>query len=87
MLAAPIVAAAMRAVPAERSGVASAANNTARQAAGALGIAVFGAIAASPDNAGRFVTGMPINGLVAAAVWGAAAVLAVTALHRHEQSS
>lgn len=87
MLAAPIVAAAMRAVPPERSGVASAANNTARQAAGALGIAVFGAIAASPDNAGRFVTGMHINGLVAAAVWGAAAVLAVTALHRPEQPS
>lgn len=77
MLAAPIVSSAIRAVDPARSGVASAANNTARQAAGALGIAVFGALAASPDDADRFVTGMHVNGLVAAAVWAAAALLAV----------
>ncbi|MBT2274814.1 MFS transporter [Rhodococcus qingshengii] len=80
MLAAPVVAAAMRSVPPERSGVASAANNTARQAAGALGIAVFGAVASSPSAAERFVDGMHVNGLIAATTWTAAALVAVAAL-------
>jgi len=41
-------AAAVRAAPADRSGLASGVNNTARQAAGALAIAIYGAIAGSP---------------------------------------
>lgn len=85
MLAAPIVAAAMHSVPAERSGVASAANNTARQAAGALGIAVFGAITASPDAVHRFSTGMNIDGMITATVWGAAALITPVALRRGPQ--
>jgi DHA2 family methylenomycin A resistance protein-like MFS transporter len=41
-----VVAAAMGAVESERSGLAAAVNNTARQAGGAIGIAAFGALAA-----------------------------------------
>jgi DHA2 family methylenomycin A resistance protein-like MFS transporter len=40
-----VVAAAVRAAPADRAGLASAANNTARQAGGAIGIAAYGALA------------------------------------------
>jgi DHA2 family methylenomycin A resistance protein-like MFS transporter len=58
LLTAAVVAAAMRAVPAERAGLASGVNNTARQAAGAFGIAIFGAVAGTPDEPGRFVQGL-----------------------------
>jgi len=44
-----IVAAALRAVPGA-AGIASGASNTARQAGGALGVAVFAALAGSPDD-------------------------------------
>jgi DHA2 family methylenomycin A resistance protein-like MFS transporter len=47
-----VVAAAVRAAPADRAGLASAANNTARQAGGAIGIAAYGALAGPPDAAG-----------------------------------
>ena len=47
-----VVAAAVRAVPARRAGLASAVNNTARQAGGAIGIAAFGAIAGSAAQPG-----------------------------------
>jgi len=52
-----VVAAAVAAVPAERGGLASAVNNTARQAAGAIGIAAFGALAAAPAGQ-SFITGL-----------------------------
>lgn len=52
-----VVAAAVAAVPAERAGLASAVNNTARQAAGAIGIAAFGALAAAPAGQ-SFITGL-----------------------------
>jgi MFS transporter, DHA2 family, methylenomycin A resistance protein len=41
-----VVTAAMGAVEADRAGLASGVNNTARQAGGAIGIAAFGALAA-----------------------------------------
>ncbi len=44
-----VVAAAIGAVPADRAGLASAVNNTARQAGGAIGIAAFGALAGQPE--------------------------------------
>src|SRR5436305_3408489 len=47
-----VVAAAIQAVPPDRSGLASAVNNTARQAGGAVGIAAFGAIAGAPEHRG-----------------------------------
>lgn len=82
MLAAPVVAAAMQAVPSSRSGVASAANNTARQAAGALGIAVFGAVASSPSHQDQFVSGLHALGVVVAMAWIAGGVLTVTVLKK-----
>lgn len=46
------MAAAIGAVPAARSGLASAVNNTARQAGGAIGIAAFGGLAGAPKRNG-----------------------------------
>jgi MFS transporter, DHA2 family, methylenomycin A resistance protein len=53
-----VVAAAVRTVPARRAGLASAVNNTARQAGGAIGIAAFGAVAGSAAQATTFVAGL-----------------------------
>jgi DHA2 family methylenomycin A resistance protein-like MFS transporter len=75
LLTAAVVAAAMAAAPAERSGLAAGVNNTARQAGGALGTAVYGAIAGDPLDPGRFVTGMHTAGLVGAGAWLAALVV------------
>jgi MFS transporter, DHA2 family, methylenomycin A resistance protein len=72
-----VVAAAMAAVPADRAALASAVNNTARQAGGAIGIAAFGAIAGSPADGHSFVRGMLAAALVAAAMYVAAAVASV----------
>jgi DHA2 family methylenomycin A resistance protein-like MFS transporter len=49
----PLTAAMMDAVPAERAGLAAGVLNSARQVAGGLGIAVFGALVA-----GDFTSGM-----------------------------
>jgi len=67
-----VVAAALAAVPSDRAGLASAVNNTARQAGGAIGIAAFGAIAGPPAGAG-FVAGFHAAALVAAGLFVAAA--------------
>jgi DHA2 family methylenomycin A resistance protein-like MFS transporter len=69
-----VVAAAMAAVPADRAGLASAVNNTARQAGGAIGIAAFGAIAGAPADGHSFVRGMHAAALVATGMYVAAAV-------------
>ena len=66
-----VVAAAIAAVPAARAGLASAVNNTARQAGGAIGIAVCGSIAGSPGGSG-FLPGLRAVGLGVAALWGVA---------------
>jgi DHA2 family methylenomycin A resistance protein-like MFS transporter len=74
-----VVAAAVRTVPAERAGLASAVNNTARQAGGAIGIAAFGAIAGNATDAGSFVSGMHLSALLAVGLWllASAATLAI----------
>ncbi len=73
-----VVAAAIASVPAERAGLASAVNNTARQAAGAIGIAAFGALVAHP-GATPFLSGMHTGAVVAATLFliaaGATAIL------------
>lgn len=71
-----VVAAAIGAVPAERAGLASAVNNTARQAGGAIGIAAFGALAGPPDGR-HFVAGFHTAALIAAGLFAAAAALAL----------
>jgi DHA2 family methylenomycin A resistance protein-like MFS transporter len=73
-----VVAAAVRAVPARRAGLASAVNNTARQADGAIGIAAFGAIAGS-TQATTFIAGLHTDALIAVGLW-LAATAAVLAL-------
>jgi MFS transporter, DHA2 family, methylenomycin A resistance protein len=69
-----VVAAAVRTVPDRRAGLASAVNNTARQAGGAIGIAAFGAVAGSAAQATTFVAGLHTDVLVTVTLW-----LAVTA--------
>lgn len=75
LLTAAVVTAAMSAVPPDRSGLASGVNNTARQAAGAIGVAVFGAVTGSPADAHAFTVGVHTIVLAAAALWLAAAAL------------
>lgn len=75
LLTAAVVTAAMSAVPPGRSGLASGVNNTARQAAGAIGVAVFGAVAGAPADARAFTAGLHGIALAAAALWLAAAGL------------
>ncbi len=67
-----VVSTAVSAVPAGRAGLASAVNNTTRQAAGAIGIAAFGAIASTPDGPG-FVDRFHTVAVIAAALLLAAA--------------
>ncbi|MGX1479545.1 UNVERIFIED_CONTAM: hypothetical protein RKD50_008353 [Streptomyces canus] len=79
-----------RHVPAERSGLASAVNNTARQTGGAIGIAVAGAVAGQPGDQARFLRGCHAVALGSACLYAAAAALvptlppgALTPTHRH----
>jgi DHA2 family methylenomycin A resistance protein-like MFS transporter len=67
-----VVAAAIGAVGSQRAGLASAVNNTARQAGGAIGIAAFGALAGQPGTP-RFISGFHTAALIAAVLLVAAA--------------
>jgi MFS transporter, DHA2 family, methylenomycin A resistance protein len=71
-----VVAAAVGAVPGERAGRASATNNTARQAGGAIGIAACGALAGTPGAPG-FLGGFHTVALAVAALFAAAALASV----------
>jgi MFS family permease len=73
----PVMALLLQAVPASRTGVASGAFNTSRQAGGALAVAVFGALLASRAT---FLHGLRASLLIAAVV--ALAVAAVSLLLR-----
>jgi DHA2 family methylenomycin A resistance protein-like MFS transporter len=77
LLTPAVVAAAVGAVPADRSGLASGVNNTARQAGGAIGIAVYGAVAGSPGDVGNFVSGLHATGLATTVLFGVAAVASI----------
>jgi DHA2 family methylenomycin A resistance protein-like MFS transporter len=78
-----VVAAAMGSVPDSRSGLAAGVNNTARQACGATGVALFGALAGSPSLVGTFLTGLHTAALVGAGLWVAGIVLTVTLVQQH----
>ena len=69
-----VVGAAIAAVPAERAGLASAINNTARQAGGAVGIAIAGAVAGQPEATGAFTGGFHVVAVGAACLYVVAAV-------------
>ena len=73
-----VVAAAVTTVDEARSGLASGVNNTARQAGGAVGIAVYGAVAGPATRPSAFITGMHVLGHATAALFVATA--AVSAL-------
>ncbi|WP_410612954.1 MFS transporter [Amycolatopsis sp. lyj-109] len=64
LLTTAVVTAAVDGIPPERAGVASGVNNTARQAGGALGVAVLGAVVGGP-----FITGLHEVGLIAGTLW------------------
>jgi MFS transporter, DHA2 family, methylenomycin A resistance protein len=64
-----IVSAAMNAVPAERAGLASGVNNTARQAGGAIGVAAFGSLAGQTARADAFMSGLHTAALIGTAIW------------------
>jgi DHA2 family methylenomycin A resistance protein-like MFS transporter len=74
LLTPAVVAAAVAAVPADRTGLASGVNNTARQAGGAIGIAGYGAIAGQPAATARFLTGLHATGLITAGLFAVAAL-------------
>jgi DHA2 family methylenomycin A resistance protein-like MFS transporter len=82
---APVVAAAIRAVPPERSGLASGINNTARQAGTALGVAVYGAVADPPAHVARYITALHVLGPAAAVAW--LAVIVMTARSITQESA
>lgn len=72
-----VVAAAIGAVPGRRSGLASAVNNTARQAGGAIGIAGFGALAGTPTRHG-FLSGFHTTAILGAGLFVLAATATLT---------
>ncbi|MFF4596520.1 MFS transporter [Amycolatopsis sp. NPDC001319] len=76
LLTAAVVTAAVTDAPPERAGIAGGVNNAARQAAGALGVAVFGAVAGDPTHRTTFAHGLHALGVLSAALWLAAAALA-----------
>lgn len=78
LVTASVVAATVQATPPERSGLATGMSNTARQTGTASGVALFGAIAGSPSNPQRFVTGLHGLAVLAVVLWAAAFTLAVS---------
>ncbi len=69
LLTAAVVSAAVAALPPDRAGLASGVNNTARQAVGAVGIAVYGVVAGSPARAPGFIHGLHRLGWTGAGLW------------------
>jgi DHA2 family methylenomycin A resistance protein-like MFS transporter len=76
LLTPALVAAAVSAAPARRSGLASAVTNTARQAGGAIGIAVAGAVAGPPASHG-FLSGLHAVAAGSAVLYALTAVLLI----------
>jgi MFS transporter, DHA2 family, methylenomycin A resistance protein len=72
-------------VPGDRAGLASAVNNTARQAGGAIGIAAFGALAGKPTAPG-FVGGLHAVALITVALYLGASVASLAAIPRGAQA-
>jgi MFS transporter, DHA2 family, methylenomycin A resistance protein len=87
LFTAPVVTAAMSAVPGERAGLASGINNTARQTGTALGVAVFGAVAGAPALPAAFVHGVHVLAVLGTAVWLAVAVLVAGSVRRSSPTS
>jgi DHA2 family methylenomycin A resistance protein-like MFS transporter len=82
LLTPAVVAAAVGAVDRGRSGLASGVNNTARQACGAVGIAVYGAVSGPPARAHAFTSALHHLGLATAGLFAAAAVVTLALVPR-----
>jgi MFS transporter, DHA2 family, methylenomycin A resistance protein len=80
LVTASVVAAVVRATPADRRGLATGMSNTARQIGTASGVAVFGAVAGSALRPGHFVTALHLLAVVSAALWCLAAALAAATI-------
>lgn len=79
LLTPAVVAYAMQASPVQLSGLASSINNAARQAGGALGIAIFGTLTGSVHGDPQsFLAGTRNCALVSVALWIACAALLLT---------
>lgn len=77
LLTPAVVTIAMREAPREHTGIASGVNNTARQAGGAIGLAIFGSVVGSPKLTNSFMHGFHAAAIVGAALWAVAAAFAV----------
>jgi DHA2 family methylenomycin A resistance protein-like MFS transporter len=77
LLTPAVVATAMREAPREHTGIASGVNNTARQAGGAIGAAIFGSLVGTPTVTSAFMHGFRIAALTGAALWAAGLALAI----------
>ncbi len=80
LVTASVVAAVVRATPPERSGLATGVSNTARQTGTAAGVAIFGAIAGTPEHATRFLSALHGLALGVTALWLVAFAVAVTGI-------
>jgi EmrB/QacA subfamily drug resistance transporter len=85
----PSAAAAVRAVPVDKSGVGSAVLNAFRQVGGSIGIALMGAIVAShlatPPTVESFMDGFSESLVVASAIAFAGAIVAAVLVRPHER--
>jgi MFS transporter, DHA2 family, methylenomycin A resistance protein len=70
-----VVAAAVASVHRNRAGLASGINNTARQAGGAIGVAIAGAVAGLPTDGSGFLSGFHAVALGACVLYAVAAML------------
>jgi DHA2 family methylenomycin A resistance protein-like MFS transporter len=77
LVTASVVAAVVRATPADRSGLATGVSNTARQTGTAAGVAIFGAVAGSPDHTTRFTSAIHGLALGATVLWLLACAVAL----------
>ena len=86
----PSAAAAVRAVPVEKSGVGSAVLNAFRQVGGSLGVALMGAIMAQQAGGRRtvdaFMEGFEVSLLVAAGIALLGSIVAATLVRPHDRS-
>jgi DHA2 family methylenomycin A resistance protein-like MFS transporter len=82
LLTPAVVAVAVGSMPASRSGLASGANNTARQAAGAIGVALFGALVGTPSAVSTFLEGLHTATLLGAGLWVGGIVLTLILVGR-----
>ena len=81
-----VVGAAIAAVSRERSGLASAVNNTTRQAGGAVGIAIAGTIAGQPSSRHVFLAGFHAVALGSAVLYVMAAAVGMALIPRRTRA-